>query len=59
MTVNVNTSTAQELVKVKGIGAATAKKIIMYRPYTSLEDLVTKKALTQKQLLDLKPQLAL
>ncbi len=31
----------------------------MYRPYTSLEELVTKKALTKKQLTELKPQLAL
>jgi competence protein ComEA len=57
--VNVNTSTSQQLTQVKGIGAATAKKIIMYRPYTSLEELVTKKALTQKQLVDLKPQLTI
>jgi competence protein ComEA len=57
--VNVNTSTAQQLQQVKGIGAPTAQKIIMYRPYKSLEDLVIKKALTQKQLIDLKPQLTL
>jgi hypothetical protein len=57
--VNVNTSTLQELTKVKGIGVPTAKKIIMYRPYASMEELVTKKALTNKQMTDLKAQLSL
>jgi Helix-hairpin-helix motif len=57
--VNVNTSTLQQLTKVKGIGTATAKKIVANRPYATMEDLVTKKALTQKQLIELKPQLEL
>ncbi len=59
VTVNVNSSTLQELTKVKGIGVPTAKKIILYRPYASMEELVTKKALTKKQLTELKSQLSL
>ncbi len=37
--VNINTATAEELTKVKGVGDATAKKIIANRPYASLDDL--------------------
>jgi competence protein ComEA len=57
--VNVNSATMQELTKVKGIGAATAKKIMTNRPYATLEDLVTKKALTKTQFTSLKSQLEL
>jgi Helix-hairpin-helix motif len=57
--VSVNSATLKELVKVKGIGPATANKIITGRPYASLEELVTKKALTQKQLTQLEPQIGL
>jgi DNA uptake protein ComE-like DNA-binding protein len=57
--VNVNTATLKQLVKVKGIGTATANKIIKDRPYANLEELVTKKILTQKQLTQLKSQIGL
>lgn len=57
--VNVNTDASADLQKVKGIGEATAKKIIAGRPYATLDDLVTKKALTAKQLTTLKPQLSI
>ncbi|AGY56922.1 Hef nuclease [Gloeobacter kilaueensis JS1] len=57
--VNVNTATSKELQQVKGIGAATAKKIIAARPYKSLDELVSKKVLSSKQFDRLKPQLAL
>jgi competence protein ComEA len=43
--VSVNTSSQQELEALDGIGPATAKKIISGRPYTSLEELVVKKAI--------------
>lgn len=55
--VNVNTDSSVDLQKVKGIGEATAKKIIAGRPYATLDDLLSKKALTPKQLATLKPQL--
>lgn len=42
--VNINTATSQELEDLPGIGEVTAGKIIAARPYASLEELVTKKA---------------
>ena len=57
--VSVNKGTDSDLQKVKGIGPATAKKIISNRPYKSLDDLVVKKALTPAQLKALKPSLTL
>jgi DNA uptake protein ComE-like DNA-binding protein len=55
--VDINSASAAELQAVKGIGKVTAKKIIAGRPYTSPEDLVTKKVMTQKQFDGLKSQL--
>jgi DNA uptake protein ComE-like DNA-binding protein len=55
--VNVNTATMAELIKVNGIGPATAKKIVTGRPYASLSELVTKKAMQPKQFDSVKSQL--
>jgi DNA uptake protein ComE-like DNA-binding protein len=55
--VDINTATAAELQAVKGIGKATAKKIIAGRPYKSADELVTKKVITQKQYDGMKAQL--
>jgi competence protein ComEA len=55
--VDINTATQQELEAVKGIGAATAKKIIAGRPYNSLDEL-TKAGLTAKKINALKPLVA-
>jgi competence protein ComEA len=57
--VNINSSTEKELQQVKGIGAKTAKKIVAGRPYKSVEDLMTKKVMSAKQLETLKAQLVL
>ena len=38
-TVDINNASADELKSVKGIGDATAKKIIAGRPYSSVDDL--------------------
>ena len=43
--VSVNFATAAELESLSGIGPATATKIISGRPYQTLEELVTKKAM--------------
>ena len=52
--VDLNTASAQELDTLKGIGPATAKKIIDNRPYTSVNDL-TKAGLSAKEIETLKP----
>jgi competence protein ComEA len=51
---DINTATQQELEAVKGVGAATAKKIIAGRPYKSLDEL-TKAGLSAKKIDALKP----
>lgn len=44
--ININSASEQELDTLPGIGPATAKKIIASRPYSSLDDLVSKKAVS-------------
>jgi DNA uptake protein ComE-like DNA-binding protein len=56
--VNINTDAEAALQQVKGIGDATAKKIIAGRPYTTVDDLVTKKVMTANQLAKFKTQLS-
>lgn len=45
--VNINSASTEQLDTLYGIGAPRAKKIIDGRPYTSLQDLVTKSVLTK------------
>ena len=47
--VDLNTATREELMKVPGIGDATADKIIAARPFKSKNELVSKKIVTQSQ----------
>lgn len=54
--VDLNTATQQQLEAVKGVGAATAKKIMENRPYKSLDEL-TKAGLSAKKIQALKPYL--
>jgi hypothetical protein len=54
--VDINTATQSDLESVKGIGPATAKKIIAGRPYSSIADL-SKIGLPAKQLADISPML--
>lgn len=58
-TVSVNAASQSELEALNGVGPATAKKIISGRPYTRLEELVTKKAIGQALYDKLKAQLTL
>lgn len=57
--VSVNAASQSELEALNGIGPATATKIIAGRPYTSLEELVTKKAIGAALYDKLKGQLTL
>lgn len=41
--ININLATAEELNTLPGVGAAIATKIIQGRPYTSVDELVSKK----------------
>ena len=52
--VNINTATVDELKQVKGIGDATAKKIIANRPYASVDEL-SKAGMAAGTLAKLKP----
>jgi competence protein ComEA len=54
--VDINSASAAELKAVKGIGEATATKIISSRPYKSLDDL-TKAGLSVKKIDKLRPYL--
>ena len=52
--VDLNTASEKELESLKGVGPATAKKIIAGRPYKSVDEL-SKAGLTAKQVEALKP----
>jgi len=52
---DINKAPKKILEAIKGIGDATSRKIIAARPYKSLQELVTKKVLTQKQLNKFQP----
>jgi competence protein ComEA len=45
--ININTASLQELDKLPGVGEVTAQKIIDGRPYSGIEDLFTKKAVSR------------
>lgn len=57
--VSVNTASQSELESRPGIGPVTASKIIANRPYGSLNELISKKAMSQSLLEKLKDQLSL
>ena len=52
--VDLNTASEKELEGIKGVGPATAKKIIAGRPYKSVDEL-SKAGLTAKQVEAIKP----
>lgn len=46
--ININSATLQDLDTLPSIGVVTAQKIIDNRPYSSVNDLLSKKVVTQK-----------
>ena len=53
-TVNLNTASEKELVKLPGVGAATARKIIAGRPYSSVGDL-SRAGVSKRQIDEITP----
>ncbi len=51
--ISINSATAKELETLAGIGAKRAGDIIANRPYTTIDELITKGGLTQKLLDDI------
>lgn len=45
---DINSASADQLDSLPGIGPVTAQKIIAGRPYSSIDDLLTKQVVTQK-----------
>jgi competence protein ComEA len=59
--ININTARAKTLQRLPGVGDARAKKIIEERkkkPFTSLDELVSRKILSQKDLDKIKDNLS-
>lgn len=57
--ISINTGSQSELESLSGIGPVTAANIIANRPYNTISDLVTKKAVGEKLFEKLKSQLTL
>lgn len=57
--ISINTATETELDKLPGIGPITAKKIIDNRPYSDIEELITKKVISKKLFEKIRNQLSL
>lgn len=56
--ININTATLADLDKLPGVGAVTAQKIIDNRPYSGIEELVTKKAVSRSVYEKIKAQIS-
>lgn len=57
--VNINSASEVELDALPGVGPATAKKIIDHRPYQTLEELVSKRAIGNALFEKIKEKLSL
>ncbi len=56
--ININSASSSELDTLPGIGPVTAQKIIDNRPYSSVDELLSKKAVTQKVFDNLKDSIS-
>jgi len=57
--IDVNTASESELDKLPGVGPATAVKIVSFRPYASLDELVNKKAVGEAVFSKIKDKISL
>lgn len=57
--VSINSGSQSELESLPGVGPATASKIISTRPYGSIEELISKKAITKSVFEKIKDQILL
>lgn len=57
--ININLASQKDLEGLPGVGEVTAQKIIGGRPYASLEELVSKKIISQKVLDQVRQQVSL
>lgn len=57
--ININSATSSDLDKLPGIGPVTAQKIIDNRPYSGVEELITRKILKQKVYEDIKNKVSI
>ena len=58
-TININSASEKELDALPGVGPVTAQKIIDNRPYQTLEELVSKKAVTNSVFEKIKDKITL
>lgn len=57
--INLNSASASELDNLPGVGTVTAQKIISNRPYTSVQDLLTKKVVGSSEYQKIKDQVGI
>lgn len=57
--ININSASTAELDKLPGVGPVTAQKIIDNRPYSAVEELITRKILKQKVYEDIKNKVSI
>lgn len=55
--ININTASLSELDSLPGVGSVTAQKIVASRPYQTIEELVSKKAVSKSVFDKIKDQL--
>lgn len=56
--INLNTASQEELESLPGVGKVTAEQIIQLRPYGSIDELLKKKAVTQKMFNKIKDRIS-
>lgn len=57
--ININSASIDQLDALPGVGKVTAQKIIDARPYSTIDELVTKKAVSQKVFTSIKDKIDL